>query len=333
MRPETKLYKRLVVHILLFLCFLSIECGAQALAVPSQDSQSQNSKIIGELFSVPVPIENYYFAWGVIQVFGTRWRGVPQTPEEIEEQVWVELLLSYEAFQRDIKISREAVEEEITKFLESYKVTFNWKESPKDYAKWLKENTGEPVQLFENQIEHLLKMEELKRQVMDSIEPEVSEEEAIQEFRNEHNSLSVELIQFDELKKAQEYYKKVKDNPAFWEEEKEKNKDSFKRPGFVALEFLMHMWKFSKEDVYKMIELEPGQVYPPAPIYKGYGVFKILEVRHAVEEDFSKRRNSYYNQIKMQKKYEGFKKWLEDLRGKANIKVYMKSSEIFSKEN
>jgi len=333
---NNKDYKKLILLSLLFVFAFSIKCSAETFLAPFQDAQqnqqTQNPKIVGEFFGVPVPIENYYFAWGVIQVFGTRYRGVPKTTEEIEEQVWIELLLSYEAFQRDVKISRETVEGEITKVLNSHKVTFDRENSPEDYAKWLKENTGEPVELFENQIEHLLKIEELRNQVMDGIEPVVSEEEAIQEFRNEHNTLSVELIQFDELKQAEEFYKKAKANPEFWDKEKEKNSDSFKRPGFVALEFLMYMWKFNKEDVYKMIELQVGEIYHPAPIYKGYGVFKILEVRHAAEEDFPKYSASYYEQLKMQKKHEGFQKWLEDLKKKAKIKIYIKSTEIFPKE-
>ncbi|MDD5454128.1 MAG: hypothetical protein PHW62_01320 [Candidatus Ratteibacteria bacterium] len=306
--------------------------GLGSLSFTSEHIQTQNSKIAGEIFSVPVPMENYYFAWGVIQVFGTRWRGVPQTTEETEEQVWVELVLSYEAFQRDIKIERKEVEDEVAKILSGQEVPFNWKDNKQEYEKWVKDNINMPVVLFENQIEHLLKIEKLRKQVMDSISPEVTEEEAIQEFRNEHNTLSVELIQFDELDKADDYYNKVKGNPAFWDEEKEKNPDSFKRPGFVALEFLMHMWKFPKEDVYKMLELKVGEIYPPAPIYQGYGVFKILEIRRAMDEDFPKYRNSYYEQVKMQKKYEGFQQWLKNLKDKANIKIYIKLKELFPKE-
>ena len=76
-----------------------------------------------------------------------------------------------------------------------------------------------------------------------------------------------------------------------------------------------------------------NEIYPPAPIYKGYGVFKILEVRHAVKEDFPKYRQSYYEQVKMQKKYKGFYQWLEDLKKKANIKINLKSTEIFPEKS
>ena len=296
-------YKKFVFLILVFVFIFGVQYCSTAFLFSAEDERLQDSKIVGELFGVPVPIGNYYFAWGIIQVFGTRWRGVPQTTGEVEEQVWIELLLSYEAFNRNITVSRKEVEEEITRILEDHKVSFDWKEATEDYAGWTQENIGAPIDLFENQVEHLLKIEKLRKQVLDSIDPEVSEEEAIQEFRNERNTLSIELIQFDELEKAQEFFAKAQSQPEFWDEEKQKNPNSFKRPGFVALEFLMHMWKFTEEDVYKMIELREGKIYPPAPIYKGYGVFKILEVRRAVEEDFPRYRQSYYNQIKTQKKY------------------------------
>lgn len=323
---------KIVLSVFLMALIYDAGCGLKSCSAAAEQVQVRNSEIAGEIFSVPVSLENYYFAWGIIQVFGTRWRGIPQTDEETEGQIWLELILSYEAFRRDIQVDRKELEGEITKILGNQKVSFNWKENKQDYEKWVKENVNMPVTLFENQIDHLLKIEKLRKQVMDSINPEVTEEEAIQEFRNEHNTLSVELVQFDDLVKAQEYYKKAKNNPSFWDEEKKNNPDSFKSPGFVALEFLMHMWKFPKEDLYKMIELKEETIYPPTPIYKGYGVLKILKTRHAVEEDFPKFRNSYYDQIKMQKKYEGFQEWLADLKIKANIKTYIKLRELFPKE-
>jgi hypothetical protein len=327
---QVGVYKKLILCVFIFVLAFSTVCYSESLVTSIKDNQPQNPDIVGELFGVPVPVKNFYFAWGVVQVFGTRWRGVPKTTEEVEEQVWTEMLLSYETFRRNIEVSRDEIEEEIAKVLKSRKVSFDWKESPEDYAEWLQENIGAPVELFENQIEHLLKIEKLRNQVIDSIEPEVSEEEAIQEFLNEHNTLSVELIQFDELEEAEKFYQKAKNSPDFWEEKKEEKPDSFRRPGFVALEFLMHMWKFRKEDVYKMIELKKNEIYPPAPIYKGYGVFKILEIRRAVEENFPKYRESYYKQVKTQKKYKGFDQWLEDLKEEANIKIYLKSTEIFA---
>ena len=72
-----------------------------------------------------------------------------------------------------------------------------------------------------------------------------------------------------------------------------------------------------------MLEMPVGSFYPPVPIYKGYGVSKILEIRRADENEFPKRRQFYYERVEMVKKYEGFPKWLEDLRKNAHIKSYL----------
>jgi len=315
-KAMVRLIKRISVFlfVLLFSSFLF-----------SQTVQTKDPEIAGEFFGIQVPTSNYYFAKNIISVFGTRWRGVPKTPEEIEKQVWIEILLSYEAFRRNIKVKDEEVDEEIGKMLKSHKVSFDWKKEPSAYAEWVKKTIGISVEIFRNQIEHLIKINKLRQEVIDSIQPTVSEKEVHQKFLDVYNTLSVELIQFDELEEAKDFYRKAKENPDFWKKEKEKNPKSFKQPGFVCLEFLMNMWGFHREDADQLIKLSPETLYPPAPIYKGYGVFQVLKVRPAEESDFSKQREYYEKQVSLQKKIAGFNEWLEDLEKRAKIKDYMKS--------
>ena len=156
---------------------------------------------------------------------------------------------------------------------------------------------------------------------MDSVEPAVSEEEAFQEFLNEHNNLGVELVQFEDEQEAGAFYKKVKKNPKLWEEEKEKRPKDFKKPGNVALEFLIDMWGFRKEDAYKMMKAKIGDFYPASPIYKGYAVFKILTQRHADKSYFRKEnvRRSYFDQIRDRKRAQAFQNWFEELKKEAHI--------------
>ncbi|MFH0796406.1 MAG: hypothetical protein V2A65_05030 [Candidatus Omnitrophota bacterium] len=312
----------------------------------TKDKEQKKAEAAGEFFGIPVPISNYYFAQGIIRIFGTRWRGEPKTDQEIEKEVWNELLLSYEAFRRGINVSRTESEEEITKMLKSYNVSFDWKKDPETYTKWAKDTLGYKTDLFENQIEHLLKVEKLRKQVIDSIKVSVTEEEAHQKFLNEYNTLSLELVQSDELKKAQEFYEQVNKDSDYWEKNQQlceetvkkdteywqRNNDKnpgpggvfrFQRPGFVCVEFLMNMWGYPQDAVYRMLELPVGSFYKPVPVYKGYGVSKILEIRKADENEFPKRRQSYYERVEMIKKYEGFPKWLEDLRKSAHIKSYL----------
>ncbi|MBL7198140.1 MAG: hypothetical protein ISS47_08570 [Candidatus Omnitrophica bacterium] len=268
----------------------------------------------------------------VAVMFGTPWGGIPRTAEKLEERTWDDLLLSYEAFRRNITVNDEELEAEISKNLKGYKVNFDWKQDKEAYEEWAQETLNESAEVFENQMRHLVQLKKLQQEILNSIEPIVTAEEAFQEFLNEYNTLSIELIQFDELEKAEEFYQKAKSDPEFWEKEKGENPDSFRRPGFVALEFLMHMWKLPFKAVYDMIEMEIGSIYPPSPIYKGYGVFKVIEIRRADETEFPKRRESYYDQLKHRKKYEGFYEWLANLKEQADLKIYAKPPEGLFKE-
>ena len=427
-----------------------------------------SSEIAGEFFGVKVPLSNYYFAKKVVLTLNAPWRGTPKDEKELEELTWQELLFSYEAFRRGIKAKPQEIEEEIEKILKANKVSFDYKKDKEAYEQWVKEKLNEPREVFENQIAHLITLKKLREEVINSFNPEVSEEEARQKFLDEYNTLSVELCQFEELGKAnnfyqkvikdkpteadlnrlilkdlilsyqankegikielsdieraffmilrnyqlnfnwrkeeeelnswlkenmglslekfknnlkyfiradilrqkiankeienvlerkrykdllssknldkayedfsktckdlvlfkdlataKEFYKKIRREPGIWEEEKRKFPKKFKRPGFVALDFLINIWKFKREDAYSMLEKNPGDFYKPSPIYKGYAVFKILKKRLAKEEGFSKRKDYYLERVKKIKQFEEYKKWVKDLKKKANLKVFV----------
>ena len=292
-------------------------------------SQPQQPEIAGEFFGDPIPLGNYYFVLRTVLTFSVPWGGIPNTAERLEKRLWDDLLLSYEAARRGISVSQEELSSEITKMLKGHNVAFQWQQEQEKYVLWVKETLGVPIEFFENQIKHLLQLKKLYNEIKDGIHPTVTEDEAFQEFLNEYHTLSVELVRFNDVKEAEEFYQKARHDPAFWDREAEKDKKNeardhlFQRPGFVALEFLMYMWEFPKKAVYEMMDQKVGSIYPPAPIYRGYGVFKILEIRRADESLYPPRRESYYEQIRIQKKEEGFKNWLETLRQEANVKVYI----------
>lgn len=289
---------------------------------------SQGPGVAGTFFGDNVSNENYKIILRTVMSFRTPWGGIPRTLEQAEKRVWDDLILSYEAHRRQINVEQGEIEEKITETLKGNNVSFNWKDSPQEYEQWVRDTLKQPVELFENQMRHLVQVRKLHQQVRDSIDPIITEEEAFAEFLNERNSLSVELAEFDKLEEAQQFYEQVKSDPNVWEETVKKDKENifedrtFRRPGFVALEFLMEMWGFPKKAVFDMIKMEIGEIYPPTPIYKGYGVFKVLDIRQADESDFSKRKESYFNQLRSRAKYEGFKDWLEDLRKDADIQIY-----------
>jgi len=299
--------------------FLALFCF-----VPNIYSQekAQQQNYIGEIFKNPVPVNNYNFVRSVLAVFGNSWGPTPQTEQDFEDCAWEQLVLSYESYRRNITVSQQELEEEITRTLTSEKGGFDWKKDKILYTAKVKEKTGEPVELFENQLRHLLQLKKLRAQVMDSFSPEVSDDEAYQEFLNEYNTLGMELVQFDELKDAEVFYKEVNKRPKSWDKEKAKRPNDFKRPGFVSLEFLMDMWKIPKETVYKMMQMKVNSVHAPSPIYKGYGVFRVLEKREADTTKYPQLKANYIDQIKSKKKYQSLQDWIKDLKKQADIKIY-----------
>ncbi|MCP4650965.1 MAG: hypothetical protein GY853_12935 [PVC group bacterium] len=437
----------------------------------AQPIVGEQSEVAGEFFEMPVSASNYYFAKRVIQTFGAKWRGNPKIPEELEDLVWQELLFSYEAFKRGIEVTEEEIDEEIEKTIKAQKVEFNWRTDKDEFQKWVEETLKVPVEMFRHQMEHLIKIEILRTEIIDSIEPEVTEEESYQKFLNEYNTLLVELVQFDDMEKAKDfyeqsvkplaktdweklvwdekvlsyeatkrgievldeeveaaiekimvwdekrvqwktdseafktwimertgeteddfrkhiklfvkiekllraikaeeepaisdneykamidkhgtikeayakfiaeyeiplgdvlhfgsleqaiaYYEKLGRTPGFWEDKKREDPKSFKRPGFVALDFLVNMWGFQVEDAYKMLEWELNAFYPPAPIYKGFGVFKILRVRRADPAQYKDREEYYLDRVSRIKKHEGFKDWVKTFTESAKIKRFI----------
>jgi hypothetical protein len=294
-----------------------------APAAGEQKPQTKEPEYIGEFFDTKVPRENYVFINTVYMIFSDQ-MGAANTKEEKEQKIWEDLLLSYEAFRRGVAVSQEEIDEEVSKILNAEKVTFDFKKDRQAYYDWLKNKTNEPAELFENQLRHLIQMRKLKAEVMGSINPEVSDKEARDKFLDENSSLSAELAEFDKKEDAEAFYKKARANKDLWEQDKKKRPNEFRHPGFVSLAFLIDIWKFPREACYKMLKMKKGDIYGPEPIYKGYGVFKIVDMRPANDADYTKPnvKDSYYEKIKGIKKYIGLDQWIKDLKQQANIKIY-----------
>ncbi len=290
---------------------------------------TQEQEVVGTFFGDPVSKENYYFVLRIVLLFSSPWGGIPNNGDQLNKRVWDDLLLSYEAYRRQISVGTDEVEEKIDETLKNQKVSFDRTQDREAYVRWVQETLGESVTIFENQMRHLVQIKKLHTQILNSINPTVTEQQAFQEYLNEYNSLSVELVELDDLNEAQSFYEKAKTDPGFWEMEAKKDRElaredqSFKRPGFVALEFLMDLWQIPKKAVFDMIELEKGSFYPPQPIHNGYGVFKVLDIRRADEAEFPKRKDSYFEQLRARGKYDGFRNWLENLAVDADRQIYI----------
>lgn len=321
--------KRRFIWVGLFIYFFLLSLLSQAVLCqdvnqglePAQGEQ-ERPEFVGELFGIKVPVGNYIFIRGVLAVFGNQWGPQAKNEEGLAEQIWEQLLLSYEAHRLGITISQYELEEEVRGLLGSEKVDFDYKTDREAYSKWVKDKTNEDIELFENQLRHLLQIRKLRQEITDSVKPEVTKKEAYQEFLNERNSLSLELFQFDNEKEAKDFYQRVRRKRGLWDEEREKGDLVFQKTGLVALEFLIEIWKLPKDAVYDMMKAKLGRIYGPSPIYKGYGVFKVIEKKVAEKNTFPKFKAYYYNQIRERKRKIGYNDWFQSLRQEAKIKIY-----------
>jgi hypothetical protein len=314
---------RTLIYVLLIACFpLLSSCHAFGEEAPPAAAAGKPTDPVGELFGLPVSMSNYRFVKSVIAIFGNKWGPQPKTPEEVDGVVWDQLLLSYEAFRRGIVVDQREFEEEVDKMMRDERVDFDWRKDTESYEEWVREKTGVPAGLFENQIKHLIQIGKLRERIMESVDSPVSDKEAYQEFLNEWNLLGIELVQFDTLKKATIFYRKTRRSSSFWDEEKEKKPDGFKYIRPVSLEFLMDLWRFQKKDVYKMMTMKEGSVYGPVPVFTGYAVCTVIGKRPADTSRYGELKEGYHRQMLRKKRFAGLARWFEDLKAQAKIKIY-----------
>ena len=205
------------------LAALALVC-APARGYCQKDGAAAAQEPVGEFsnWKAPVSRGNYYFVKSVLSVFGNRWGGEPQTEQEFEDRTWEQLVLSYEAFRRNITVEPKEVDAEVAKMLAADKVSFDRVKEPKAYEDWIKNKTRESREFFENQLRHMIQLEKLRTQVMDSFKVTVTEAEVFQKFLDEYNTLELELVQFDGLAAAQAYYAKMRE-PKLWDEAAKKD--------------------------------------------------------------------------------------------------------------
>jgi len=308
-------------------------CGSKGLGAEEAGEvvQVDRPAVAGQIFGVDVSMDNYLFAKAAAAVFGGSWGRAAQTPEELEERAWEDLILSYDAFRRGVEVPQEKVDEEIGKLLKSEKVTFDRKEDRKAFEAWTQERVGESAVLFENQLRHLIQLKMLRDEVRESFEPKVTEAEALAKYITEYNSLELQLVRFDTLKEAEAYLTKVTKRSRIWARdfkraERKKNKDFVKTTGFVSFEWLVDAWKIPRKDLDAMLEKEEGALYGPTSLYKGFAVHKVLKKRPAVAEDFDEKKlEQYLKRVRQVKQYKELQKWQGQLLELADKKVYVKA--------
>jgi hypothetical protein len=320
-----------VLSLSVFLClFLTLIYAPHSACLNDQFTEKSQtaatsgqaeSKIAGEFFGMPVSRENYNFAKRCVLLFKKRWKKKPQTPGEIEKDTWDDLLMSYEAFLRGIEVTDEEVGEEIDNILYNSRVEFDREEDRKEYEEWVRENLKGPEELFKNQVWYLLQISKLRENIIKEYEPEVTEDDIYERFYDEYSSLELDLKEFEGLEEAKELARSI--TVEEWKRRKEEDPEFSKRLGFVTVIFLNDMWKIPREDLHAMLKLDPEVIYGPTPIYKGYSVFRVMKNSIADDSKLEKARKRLRKNIEIKKKRERFEDWLEDLRKRADLKIYV----------
>ena len=291
--------------------------------IPAQ-AQDRSKEACGEIFGLVVPCNNYLFVRSVIAVFGNRWGEQPKNLEEFEDLVWEELVLSYEAYRRNIFSSPQQVNEEIARVLKAQKVNFDYQKDKAAYKKWVEKKTNGPVEFFENQVKHILQIGELRRQVMNSFDPGVSEGEAKEAFLGEHTLFDLEAIRFPSKDEGSEILRKAKDDNTAWEGEKKKRLVDFGAFTQAPLHFIQGKWQLPREVTAELSKIQPVDFYLATLSGEGCVVFKVLRKLPADESEYSALRSSYFEKLKAEKRSGLFKEWLKGLKQKASVRIFKK---------
>ena len=282
-------------------------------------ARSPDAPIAGVIFGVPVPASNYYFAKRVSYMFPHPWEEHLSDADR-ERAIWEALILHYESFRRGVTVSDKDMEEKINAVLKNEKQPFTRSGDPAAYAAWVKETLREDVELFENQMRYLFQIDQLKDEIRRSLPVTATEEEMQQEFLNEKHHVGGEMVTFETKDEAQAFYERVKE-PAAWEAMKASGQPQVKPVSLMTLEAYMDLWGIPKEQMYAFHAMALGSVGPPMPFGKQWCVYRLLDKRTGDLNDFPKERDAYEAQIKAKKRYEGLKKWIEELKGSAKLEI------------
>ncbi len=275
-------------------------------------------KVAGYIFGAPVPSENYQFAKRVSSLFGPgqeRW-----SEADRERAVWEALILHYEAFRRGISATEEELEQRINQILRDNQRSFTRANDPAAYAQWVAETLQEDVALFEGQVQYLLQIDKLKDHIRGSLPVAVTEQEMQEEFLNEKHHVGGEMVVFDTPEEARALSERAQD-PAQWEAMKAKGEPRVRPVNLMTLEAYIHLWEVPKEQIYAFHAMDIGSVGPPMPFGTQWCVYRLLEKRTGDLKDFPRERESYHQQLKLKKQYEGLQRWIEELKASAQLKV------------
>lgn len=304
----------------LLACAVLLSSTAAQGADRSIFSQQSPELVAGYIFGVPVPVGNYYFAKRVSYMFP---RPEEERADEAQRErlIWEALILHYEAFRQGLAPSDAQLDEWINNVLAGQQQPVTRQGNPEAYARWVQDTIGEDVELFEHQMRYMLTISLLKDHMRESFPAAAVEEEMRREFLNETHHVGGEMAVFDTKDEAQTFYERARD-PAAWERIKAAGEPPIRPVSTMTLEAYIDLWSVPVEQIYAFHAMDAGSVGLPMPFGTAqWCVYRLLDKRTGDLNDFPKARESYERQVKMKKQYEALKRWIEDLKANAELRV------------
>jgi len=271
---------------------------------------------VGELFGQPVTKEEFEFALGTTSIFSISGKE-PGGDAERRIEAWKHLIFLREAERRHVQISKKAVQEELTRLLAEKNVVYG----SYNYVKWVQDTFKEGPEVFEKRIENLLKVKTLIDRIMNPPPPAIREADAKQKFLNQYNSMAVEFVNFPTLEEAKTFYRTI--SAKKWDDEKIKNPKFSTPTGHISLEALIDLWQVPTDDSYRIHAMKIGEIAAPAKMYKGYGVFRLLEKKTAdIAEYTEKKQKEYIDTLTKVYYYNNTQKVIQDIINAAKLRDY-----------
>lgn len=303
-------------------------CTSQAASTATPSGAAQMNALpdpAGEIFGTPVSLANYGFAQRTAYVLPRPWE-TDQTPEQREQTIWDNLILSYEAFRRNIQVTDDELGQRLDGLIRDQQATFDRKQDPAAYAQWVKDNLKEEVTLFENQMRYLAQIDKLKETVGRELQVTVTGQEMRSVFLDEQNHIGGEFKLFDTQAEADAFYQEWKD-PRKWDAKQKEDAKFFRPYSLMTLEAIIDLWGVPRQQVYAFHAMKLGSVGAPMPFGRQWGVFRLLEKRTGDFKDFPQQRDYFAKKIEYRKRNDGIKAWVKELRAAAKLKVYVPAAD------
>ena len=271
---------------------------------------------VGEAFGQPILKDEFDFTLKTVSIFNVNTKE-PQSEEERLAEAWKHTVFLREARKRGQSVPRQDVEKELARLLSEKGVVFG----SLAYHDFVKQNFAEDAATFERRIEELLTVKRMLDGIMNPPKPVITKADAKQKFLNQYNSMATEFVRFETLEEANAFHKKITQKK--WDAEKAKDKKWATPTGHISLEALIDLWQVPTEDAYRVHKLSPGKIAAPAKMYKGYGVFRMIEKKTADLKEYSQKKEEEYLKILEQVYYYNqTQKVVQDIVKEAAIKDY-----------